>query len=186
MQESSIQTRANRYHDGLWKPLDAWPVELRPKALWPWLIYAGSLTQKLRAAAGGFFHVKILHEGVTHLDAENAVLLHALPGTAARLREVYLCGNEPWVYARTLTVAEGGHWLDTLGTQPLGDRVFAEADTQRSLIEVAQLDAAHTLYRAAIKGVPHRHEFLWARRSVLTVRGSCLLIYECFLNGMES
>ncbi|MGH8307700.1 MAG: chorismate--pyruvate lyase family protein [Gammaproteobacteria bacterium] len=177
--------KSGNTHVELWKPLAAWPIEARPKALWPWLAHAGSFTQKLRAAAGDAFHVKVLHEGVTRLDVNDAVLLHTLPGTAARLREVHLCWNEPWVYARTLSVAEGGHWLEDLGTQALGDRVFAETDTQRSLIELTQLDAEQALYSAALKGVPHRPACLWARRSVLIVRGSRLLIYEVFLDEME-
>ncbi|MGH8282619.1 MAG: chorismate--pyruvate lyase family protein [Gammaproteobacteria bacterium] len=180
-----MQTRTSSNHAGFWTPLTVWPAEARPQALWPWLAHVDSLTEKLRAAAGDAFHVKVLHEGVTQLDVHDAVLLHTLPGTAASLREVHLCANEPWVYARTLSVAESGGWLEALGTQPLGDRVFAEADTQRGPIEVAQLDAAQPLYHAALKGLPHRPACLWARRSVLTVRGSRLLIYEIFLNGME-
>ncbi|MGH8377836.1 MAG: chorismate--pyruvate lyase family protein [Gammaproteobacteria bacterium] len=180
-----MQTCTSGNPADFWTPLAAWPVEARPKALWPWLAHAGSFTEKLRAAAGDTFHVEVLHEGVTQLDVDDAVLLHTLPGTAARLREVHLCWNDPWVYARTLSVADSGHWLEDLGTQPLGDRVFAEADTQRSLIEVAQLDATQALYRAALKGMPRRPAFLWARRSVLTVGDSRLLIYEIFLNGLE-
>ncbi|MGH8397784.1 MAG: chorismate--pyruvate lyase family protein [Gammaproteobacteria bacterium] len=182
---TTLIVKTSDSHIGLWKPLAAWPIESRPQALWPWLSHAGSFTQKLRAAAGDAFHVEVLREGVTQLNVDDAVLLHTLPGTAARLREVHLCWNKPWVYARTLSVAESGHWLDGLGTQPLGDRVFAESDTQRSPIEAAQLNAAQPLYGVALKGVLHNPACLWARRSVLTVHGSRLLIYEVFLDEME-
>ena len=65
--------------------------------------------------------------------------------------------------------------------QPLGDRVFAEPDAQRSVIEVAQLAETQSLQRAAVTSIAHPPARLWARRSVLTVRSSRLLIYECFL-----
>ncbi|MGH8801450.1 MAG: chorismate--pyruvate lyase family protein, partial [Casimicrobiaceae bacterium] len=164
----------------------AWRAETRPQELWPWLAHAGSFTEKLRAAAGNAFHVEVLDEGVTQLGVDEAMSLHALPGAAARRRDAYLCWNEPWVYARTLSATESGHWLDGLGTQPLGERVFAEPYAQRGPIDVARLDAAQPLYRAALKGSPHRPSFLWARRSVLMVRGDRLLIYEAFLTGMEN
>jgi chorismate-pyruvate lyase len=168
-----------------WRPASLWPPDERPEKLWPWLSHAGSLTEKLRTVVGGTFHVKVLHEGVTPLSAEDAVLLHTLPGTAARQREVYLCGDAPLVYARTLALADAADWLSDLSSQPLGDRVFAENDTQRSVIAVAQLDTAQPWYRAVVANITHPPATIWARRSVLTVRGSHLLIYECFLGVPE-
>ncbi|MGB9430558.1 MAG: chorismate lyase [Gammaproteobacteria bacterium] len=168
---------------GFWKPPDSWTAEQRPKALWPWIVHAGSLTEKLRATVGDTFHVQVVHEGNAQLNDEDARLLQVTPSSMTRVREVYLCGDIPWVFARTLAPAEGGRWLDKLGTQPLGERVFAEAGTHRTPIEAARLDETQPLYQAAIKGMARRPEFLWARRSVLTVRGGRLLIYECFLSG---
>jgi len=164
-----------------WQPANLLPLERRPEELWPWLNHAGSLTEKLRATVGTAFHVKVLHEGITQLSAEDAMLLHTLPGTAARQREIYLCGQAPLVYAQTLALMEAANWLNDLDNQPLGDRVFAEPDAQRSVIEVAQLAETQSLQRAAVTSIAHPPARLWARRSVLTVRSSRLLIYECFL-----
>lgn len=181
---SMAQTCAWEENTAVWRPLEAWPAEQLPASLWPWLACPGSLTEKLRAAVGDAFHVRVLREGDTPLAAEDARCLDAATGTAARIREVYLCGDLPRVYARTLAVsAAGSRWLHELGTQPLGERVFAEVDTRRSPIEVALLDAAHPLYRAAVPDTRHTSIPLWARRSLLTVRTSRLLIYECFLDG---
>ncbi|HVC37286.1 MAG TPA: chorismate lyase, partial [Gammaproteobacteria bacterium] len=137
-------------NNGPWRPLEACSVQQRPAALWSWLEDAGSLTERLRAAVGDVFHVRVLHEGHASLDAEDARLLHAPAGTSARNRQVYLCADAPWVYARTLALTESGHWLDKLGTHPLGERVFAVADTQRSPIQVAKLYPEHELYQAAV------------------------------------
>lgn len=166
----------------LWQPANLLPPEQRPADLWSWLSHAGSLTEKLRATVGGAFHVEVLHEGIIQLNAEDATLLHTLPGTAARLREVYLCGASPLVFARTLALTEAASWLKDLNAQPLGDRVFAEDDMQRSVIEVAQLDSRQNLYQGAVRRVSRPPEVLWTRRSVLTVHDSRLLIYECFLD----
>lgn len=165
-----------------WQPLAAWPAESRPETLWPWLSYAGSLTEKLRAATGAAFHVQVLHEGTVPLPADDAQLLHTLPGTAAHLREVYLCGAAPCVYARTLAAAGAAHWLDRLNMQPLGDRVFADPGTQRLPIQVACLEPGHFLYHTALKRLKRDPTVLWARRSVLVAGDVRLLIYECFLD----
>lgn len=179
---------ANQPQIGLpipWRRLNTWPPEHQPAALWPWLSHSGSLTEKLRATVGGAFHVKVLHEGVAQLNVEDAMLLRTLAGTAARLREVHLYGASPVVFARTLALAEAASWLQDLNTQPLGDRVFAEGDAQRGVIEIAQLDLTQALYRAAVQEISRPSKELWARRSVLTVRDSRLLIYECFLSVPE-
>ncbi|MGH8370905.1 MAG: chorismate--pyruvate lyase family protein, partial [Gammaproteobacteria bacterium] len=91
----------------------------------------------------------------------------------------------PLVYARTLAPSKAARWLQDLNSQPLGDRVFADTSTQRGAIEVARLDDTQPLYRSAVKDIEHAPAFLWARRSVLSLRDSRLLIYECFLGIPE-
>lgn len=169
-----------------WHALETWPVEQRPAALWPWLSHAGSLTERLRAQAGNAFHVHVLHEGRAQLAAEDARLLHAPTGTIAHKRQVYLCADIPWVYARTLAPLDSSHWLDQLGAQPLGERVFGMPDTRRGLIEVARLYPQRELYKACLSGLDLDPPMLWARRSVLMVGQDRLLIYECFLPGMNA
>lgn len=165
----------------VWLTVNAWDEAQRPPALWPWLSHTGSLTEKLRVAVGAAFHVQVLREYTAALAAEDAQLLHSLPGTAAHAREVYLCGSVPCVYARTFATAEAAYWLDQLNAQPLGDRVFASPDTERLPIQVAHLDAAQELHRTAVKRLERKPVGLWARRSVLVADSRRLLIYECFL-----
>jgi chorismate--pyruvate lyase len=172
----------------IWRRLEAWPAAARPAGLWPFISEAGSLTERLRARAAQDFKVRVLQEGPHVLSAEDAAFVGAEAGDSAFMRQVYLCGREPWVYARSLgAVAQGGaRWLKRLGEQPLGDRVFAEADTRRGAIEVAQLSAGQPLYEDAVMGLGADPvmPLLWARRSILSVGGARLLIYECFLPGL--
>ncbi|MGH8373474.1 MAG: chorismate--pyruvate lyase family protein [Gammaproteobacteria bacterium] len=169
-----------------WQAVTAWLGAERPVAPWSWLAHAGSLTQKLRALVGDAFHVRVLKENGIELGAEDARLLDVVPGSTAQLREVYLCGAQPLVFGRTLTSNEGAsRWLDQLGTQPLGDRVFAEQGATRDEIEVRCVTVADSLYRDAVRGLVEPPVALWARRSVLRVRDSRLLIYECFLPGVH-
>lgn len=173
--------------DTHWRTVAEWPAAERASAPWSWLTHSGSLTRKLRGLTGDSFHVEVLRETDIRLDEEDARLLDAIPGQAARLREVYLCGTQPLVFGRTLTSDDdGAQWLERLGTRPLGDRVFAEQDAVRGEIEVKRVTGSDMLFRDAVRGlaVPPTAA-LWARRSILMVRSARLLIYECFLPGVE-
>lgn len=170
---------------GPWRPATSWTDADRAGAPWEWLTHSGSLTRKLRNRTGAAFNVQVLKEAGIGLAAEDARLLGVAPGSAARLREVYLCGAVPLVFGRTLASGEdAAHWLQQLGARPLGDRVFAEADTTRGEIEVTQVSTADALYHDAVRGLPAAPATLWARRSVLSVQAARLLIYECFLPGV--
>ena len=115
---------------------------------------------------------------------QDAALLHAKAGELAFLRQVYLCGAEPLVYARSVAVGEGARWLKELGESPLGARVFAEKDARRGPIEITCLAPGEPLYEAAVPGLARKPRELWARRSLLTVGAAAILIYECFLPGL--
>jgi len=168
-----------------WRPLESWPANARPATLWPYLSEIGSLTERLRAKAGRGFHVQLLKQGPTPLTADDAALLGAQAGDSAFVRQVYLCGSEPWVYARSMAVGAGERWLKELGERPLGERVFAERETRRGPIEAGEIDSKHPLYREATAGLAYEYARpLWARRSLLTVNGAGILIYECFLPGL--
>jgi chorismate--pyruvate lyase len=165
-----------------WKPVADWPAAARPVALWPLIAEMGSLTERLKAKAGRAFHVRLLNQGHYSLNEEDMALLDAKPEEAGFVRQVYLCGRGPLVYARSLAVGAAERWLKELGEQPLGERVFAEADARRGPIQAARLDAHDHLYKEAVAGLDrHPAGPLWARRSLITVGGAGILIYECFL-----
>jgi len=170
--------------DHVWRPIHAWAPEARPQALWPFVVEAGSLTERLKAKVGSAFHVRVLEEGAAPLAADDAGLLQAQPGDAGFMRQVYLCGSEPLVYARSLAVGEGARWLQELGDNPLGAKVFAEKGVQRTPIQATHLSPGQPLFDAAVTGLSSKPMELWARRSLLTVKGAAILIYECFLPGL--
>jgi chorismate lyase len=186
--ESDMIRRSNQGQGGdYWRAVTAWPDAERPPAPWPWLTHGGSLTRKLRALTGEAFHVQVLRETGIELVAEDAQLLGVASGVPAKLREVYLCGTQPLVFGRTLTSdREAARWLERLGAQPLGDRVFAEQDAVRGEIEVKRITAPDALYLDAVCGLAEPPAVLWARRSVLSVQTARLLIYECFLPGVDA
>jgi len=167
-----------------WKALQSWPMDARPAAVWPFISEEGSLTERLKAKAGAAFHVEVLKESEVPLLAQDAALLHAKAGEPAYLRQVYLCGSEPLVYARSVAVGEGRRWLKELGDNPLGQRVFADKDARRGPIEVTCLAPGEPLYEVAVAGFAAKPGKLWARRSLLTVGAAAILIYECFLPGL--
>lgn len=168
-----------------WKALPSWPADERPAALWPFIAETGSLTERLRAKAGAAFHVEVLRESEVRLLAQDAALLHAKAGEPAYLRQVYLCGAKPLVYARSVAVGDGRRWLKELGESPLGQKVFADKDARRGPIEVTCLAPGEPLYEAALSALPGNSGELWARRSLLTVGAAAILIYECFLPGLR-
>lgn len=172
-----------------WRSLDEWPAAERPARLWPYLSEAGSLTERLRARAGAF-RVQILSQGHATLSDEDMTLLGAKPDEAGYVRQVYLCdAGRPWVYARSVVAGPSERWLKELGEQPLGDKVFADPEAERSPIAVAKLGPRQPLYKEALARLPssQRDEvqaMLWARRSRLSVGGGHILIYECFLPAL--
>ena len=169
-----------------WRTVTTWPAVERPPALWVWLTHTGSLTQKLRTLVEDAFHVQVLRETGIELAAEDARLLGVPSDSPAQLREVYLCGAQPLVFGRTLAAKHGAaQWLEQLGARPLGDRIFAEQGAVRGEIEVKQVTAPEALYLDAVRGLSEPPTMLWARRSVLSVQTARLLIYECFLPGVD-
>ena len=170
-----------------WRKVDTWPAASRPRALWPFIAESGSLTERLRRKSGGHIQVQVLAQGHAALPEEDMTLLGAKPDEAGYVREVFLCGRDrPLVYARSLVAGAADRWLKQLGERPLGDQVFARADARRGPIEVAALDPHHVLHKYALAHLPaagrgQTTDPLWARRSLLSVEGVHILIYECFL-----
>lgn len=175
-------THAAEQNMRTWKPVADWPAARRPAGLWSFIAEAGSLTERLKAKVGNAFRVQLLHQGHFAPSEEEMLLLDAKPEEAGFERQVYLCGRAPLVYARSMAMGSAEHWLKELGEQPLGERVFAEAGARRGPIHVTELDSHDHLYREAVAGLAqHPDGKLWARRSLISVGGAGILIYECFL-----
>lgn len=170
-----------------WTRHDRLPADSRPAAaLWSWLTEHGSLTARLRTRCGAAFRLRVLAESTGMLGREDSAPLGLGAGTRGLIREVTLnCGTATLIYARSViperTLAAGNNWLAHLGEKPLGDVLFGLPGIEREPIEVACLQAGHGLLQRVSSKIKPDIPQLWARRSLLQLRGGPLLICECFL-----
>jgi chorismate--pyruvate lyase len=156
-----------------------------PKYL-PWLLDRSSLTERLIARCRDGFHVRLLSQTRARPLRTEAAVLGMRPGTRAVVRQVQLiCGETPWVYARTVipprTLARQSHRFARLGGRSLGAMLFADPSLERGDIEVACLTPAETLYRSAMRTLLDPPPAIWGRRSLFRLGGKPLLVCEFFL-----
>jgi chorismate lyase len=170
----------------------AWQSSLRLRrgALPPewrgWLLDHSSLTRRLRLRCADGFHVKLLSLRLERPMLSESRALDRPPQEIALVRQVHLlCGDTPWVFARTvipLPSLKGGlRRLTQLGNHSLGAVLFADPHMQRSPMEVARIAPQQRLYRRS-RGVaiPDGNP-VWGRRSVFCLHGNSLLVSEFFL-----
>jgi chorismate--pyruvate lyase len=165
-------------------------LALRPRAsrsgIASWLGERGSLTARLRAHCRQFSLLR-LGQCLARPRRDEAPLLGLPRRQQAWTREVVLCADGvPVVYAHSVAHPEvlRGAWrlLERLGSRPVGDAVFARAQTRRGEIRVRRLRARDPLQRAACAhaGLAPSTR-LWARRSAFVHRGQALWVTEVFL-----
>lgn len=150
-----------------------------------WLRDRGSLTARLKRAAKGEFRLNLLRQGWARpLDSERR-LLGMRPGGVAILREVeMLCGEVPWVFARTLIPVSSlqgpARRLALLEDRPLGEVLFADSSMRRGVTQMARLQPGHTLFASATVHLQSA-ETVWGRRTLFHLAGKPLLVNEIFL-----
>lgn len=149
-----------------------------------WLLYSGSLTERLIATGQTF---AVAHPHLTQdfaLPDEAAAL-----GLAARhpvwCREVALTLNGvPVIHARSVTAADQAYWPPILdrGGRSLGLTLFGEPRIQRGELECCTLQSPQPLYLAAHDRVSTpMPPSLWARRCTFWQQQQGLLVQEVFL-----
>jgi chorismate--pyruvate lyase len=154
-----------------------------------WIRDDSSLTRRVMAACNGVFSVRVIRQlpGLP-LPSERR-LLRMARGERALVREVeLLCGDVPWVFARTLipfgSLRGRARRLAHLGNRPLGAVLFADPTTERRCVEVARLGARHPLFARAVRNLDHRPLDLWGRRTLFLYADRPLLVNEIFLPGI--
>lgn len=174
--------------DHAWRPL--YPCGGRSGTA-AWLAERGSLTSRLRAHCDAFSLLR-LHQGLARPRRDEAPLLAQPLGRRAWAREVVLFADGvPVVYghsvARRDVLRRNWRLLVALGSQPVGDAVFARAMTRRGEIRVRRLPPRDALRRAACAyaGLPTATP-LWARRSAFVHRGQALWVTEVFLPAVAA
>ncbi|MDS4028238.1 MAG: chorismate lyase [Candidatus Contendobacter sp.] len=151
-----------------------------------WLLDHGSLTQRLRCACTGRFRVRVLRQGWTRPDRDEARVLGLRLNAWAWTREVHLsCDEQPWVFARTLiparTLRGRGRRLTQLGARPLGEVLFASPSVRRGPVEIARIVAGRRLHQQAFTCLAEPPDVIWGRRSVFHIEDRPLLVCEIFL-----
>lgn len=156
-----------------------------------WLFHRGSLTQRLRQCCSGAVRVHVLWEGWGRPSRDEASALQLRLGARTWIREVrLLCGEQAWVFARTLipaaTLHGRGRGLRHLGNRPLGELLFSTAAVQRGAVEVAKITAQQHLYHRALPSAAPYPALLWARRSRFHFEQRPLLVCEIFLPDLPA
>lgn len=160
-----------------------------PAAIRPWLLDTSSLTRRLQQACGDGFRVQVLQQRWELPQLSEARVLDVKAGRHVLIREVrLLCGDKPWVFARTAipaaTLTGRERRLGHLGSRPLGGLLFREPSMRRGELEVACIARGQPLFRLACAGLETPPTELWGRRSLFFLHDKPLLVCEMFLPGV--
>jgi chorismate lyase len=163
----------------------AWRRSL-PEAVRAWVQDRTSLTHRLRQLCDGDVCVQVLQQGWQRPLLDEARLLGLSYRHYAWVRQVeLLCGNTPWVFARTViprsSLRGRQQRLAHLGTRPLGVVLFADPSMWRGKVEVGHLEFGQPLFKEAARLLDSLPQELWARRSLFCVEEGPLLVSELFL-----
>ena len=160
-----------RILDPHWVPAHELTLRESDTALRSWLTTPGLLTERVRAAVGAQFRLRVVDESTSGGDLMRRIELGR--------------DGEPWIYAETtVPAATLAHhpWLAAIGARSLGEVLAAFAGAvHRSDLEFALLpgDAPIVARACALAGV--RARALWARRSTFRVDGAPFVVHELFL-----
>jgi len=183
---ATASTAARRRAEPLWRPASRLNRAGIPEKYRPWLLDRSSLTERVIERCRGGFRVQLLSQERTRPLRGEAAALGIRPGTRAVVRQVRLmCGDTPWVYARTIipprTLARKSHRFTRLGARSLGAMLFADPSTERGEMEVTCLTPDDALFHLAARGLGDRPPAIWGRRSLFHLSGKPLLVCEFFM-----
>ena len=167
--------------DTLWQPL---PV-CDDARLRHWLLDRGSLTRRVQTRCNDF-RLQLLSQRIARIDRDERMVIGVFRGVKCLVREVTLnCGAQPVVFAHSgvdpRALRGPWHMLMMLGARPLGAALFADPRVARRPLRFRRLGGGHELYQRACALMRRPPQYLWARRSLFVMRGSCLLVTEVFL-----
>lgn len=154
-----------------------------------WLVDETSLTARLQLRYVDF-RVQPLSQQNAKLIKDEAALLRLKLSTTSCVREVLLLGKgRPVVYAHSILPRSSlrGEWakLGRLGNQPLGATLFSDPRVKRTPLTYKKLSKNHELYRNAVKHLEQKPSYLWARRSIFSLKCAKILVTEVFLPNIQ-
>jgi chorismate--pyruvate lyase len=170
-----------------WQPAERLG-QLRVDArLRPWLIGDGLLTQRLKAACGRRFNLRLVDLWTGLLSATHKSALQ-IEDNAGLFRDIEMrCNEHVWVFGRTVvpdSTLTLHPWLAELGDSPLGETLNDLSGVERGCYEYAWLPAEEPASERALREAEVKPSGLWARRARINLRRAPLLTYELFLPSM--
>ena len=188
-----MQHKRGHKYEPVWMKGRSFFINSAPKNLQSWLIDRDSLTRRLVCACQQIkkeFRVEVFHQSWEKPQPSEAKLLGMKANELGFVRQVHLyCGNQPWVYAKTVIPRSTLHGelqkLTKLGTQPLGAVLFANPHILRDEIQIAQLTKKHSMFSLATEKSIATSASIWGRRSVFRIANKPLLVSEIFLPDLR-
>lgn len=157
-----------------------------------YLLFTGSLTQKISDESNGKFSLTVLANDWQTLCVDESQALSLNKDEQGFIREVLIYADElPVIYAKTIfpaeTLNETNTALKQLGNQSLGDILFKSDNCSREYLEYATLDKTNALYkRIEQHSSLHNQENIFARRSLFLMQEKPLLVLEAFLPDLAT
>ena len=175
--------------ESIWRPTRRIAHHAIPERYAVWLFTEESLTDRVVAACGSRFKIRVVSQIWGRPARSEAQALAEDPQRYAWIRQVCLmCGDTPWIYARSVvprrTLSGRTRRLRYLRTRSLGSVLFSDPSMQRSEFEIASLNPGDPLHTAAAQSLTARPATIWARRAVYQLAGKPLLVTEVFLPGI--
>ena len=136
-----------------------------------WLIETNLLTNRIKES-GHMYAVQVIKES---LGSTPTLLKNKNDADQNYVREVALSiNNVPCILAHTLvpnSTLELNRWIQSLGEQPLGERLSTMPKVTRSAFEYAYLELAEVS--------------IWIRRSSFDIDNALLWVAELFLPALD-
>lgn len=159
----------------MWLPGSALNCYESDANLRSWLLTPGLLTERIRAAAGSDFRLRVLHEGL--LQGEH-------------VREITMSrGNEPWLFAHTRipsTTLATHPWLGVIGDTTLGEALAACGDIERTTPRFAMLGGDTWIVARALANAHLGQRNLWVRHSGFHLGREHFDLYEIFMPAIAT
>ena len=172
-----------------WQPAERLGQLAVDAHLRPWLIGKGLLTQRLRAACGSRFALRVVDYWSGLLSASHRAALR-VEDDAGLFRDVEMsCGEQVWVFGQTVipdSTLSAHPWLAELGDSALGETLSDLSGVERSAYEYAWLPATDSMTASALCRAEIKPAGLWARRWRVALRSAPMLVHELFLPAMGS
>ncbi len=153
----------------------------------PWLIGKGLLSERVKAACGERYALRLVDQWSGILSSSHKLGLKS-DDHAGLFRDVEMVrGDQVWVFAQTVTPDSTlclHPWLAEMGDAPLDGVLTELSGMERSAYEYAWVPVDDALAARAVREADIKPAGLWARRSRVSLRGAPLLMQEVFLPAM--